>query len=131
ILSAELLKIPRLGAVNVHASLLPRYRGAAPVQYAIWKGEQETGVTIFQIEPKLDAGLILGMVKTPIGPRETAGELEDRLAELAVPLLMEVLDQIEAGTVKRIPQDPDQVTMAPRMTKADGEIDWTKTPTEI
>src|SRR5262249_53922151 len=82
ILSAELLAIPRLGAINLHASLLPKYRGAAPIQYAVWKGEAETGITLFQIEPKLDAGPILGMVRTPVGAEETAGDLEDRLAQL-------------------------------------------------
>ncbi len=79
ILSAELIRVPRLGTVNVHASLLPKYRGAAPIQTAILNGDEETGVTIFQIEPKLDAGPLLAMERTPIGPKETAGEVEARL----------------------------------------------------
>jgi methionyl-tRNA formyltransferase len=106
ILSPDLLEIPRLGAVNVHGSLLPKYRGAAPIQYAIWHGETETGLTLFQLEPKLDAGPILGMVKTPIGPKETAGELHDRLAAIAPPLTLEVLRGLETGEIQRRPQTP-------------------------
>jgi methionyl-tRNA formyltransferase len=124
ILSSRLLAIPRLGAINLHGSLLPKYRGAAPVQYAVLNGEQRTGVTIFQIEPKLDAGLILGQVETGIGPRETSGELMTRLSELAVPLTLQVIGSLEHGTARRIPQDPTAVTLAPRMTKEMGLIDW-------
>jgi methionyl-tRNA formyltransferase len=131
ILSAKLLGIPRLGAMNLHASLLPKYRGAAPVQYAVWKGEPETGVTIFKIEPRLDAGPILGVVKTAIGPKETAGELETRLAELAVPLTHYVLHQFETGEIHGTLQDASQVTRAPRLKKEDGLIDWTRTAVEI
>lgn len=126
ILSKELLEIPRLGAVNVHASLLPKYRGAAPVAYAILNGESETGVTLFQIDPRLDAGPILGVEKTAVGPKETAGELEARLADIAVPLTIRVIDQLEEGTTQPVPQDPDQVTRAPRLEKADGQIDWSQ-----
>jgi methionyl-tRNA formyltransferase len=126
ILRPQLLEIPRRGAINVHASLLPKYRGAAPIQYAILNGETETGVTIFQIEPKLDAGPILGMVKTPIGPKETAGELEARLADLAAPLTRDVIAGIEAGTIEPVPQNPAQATKAPRLKKEQGAIDWTK-----
>src|SRR5690606_23950366 len=104
ILSAELLAIPRLGAINVHASLLPKYRGAAPINYAILCGEVETGVTIFQIEPRLDAGPMLARITTPIGMKETAGELEHRLALLAVAPTLEVIDQLEAGTTHPLPQ---------------------------
>lgn len=131
LLSAELLAIPRLGAVNVHASLLPKYRGAAPVQYAIWKGETETGITLFQIQPKLDAGPILGTVATPIGEQETAGELHDRLAELAVPLTLDVLRQLENGDLAGCPQQAEFVTKAPRIRKEQGLIDWAGTSTEI
>ena len=131
ILSADLLGIPRLGAINLHASLLPKYRGAAPVQYAIWKGETETGVTIFKIEPKLDAGPILGVVKTEIRPKETAGELETRLAELAVPLTHYVLHQFETGEIHGTLQDASQVTRAPRLKKEDGLIDWSRSAAEI
>lgn len=131
ILSAELIETPRLGAINLHASLLPKYRGAAPVHYAILHGETETGVTIFQIEPKLDAGPILGVVSTEIGPKETTGELEARLAELAVPLTLTVLDGLASGTIERRSQDASQVTRAPSMRKSFGRIDWTRTTHEI
>jgi methionyl-tRNA formyltransferase len=94
ILSPELLAIPRLGSINVHASLLPKYRGAAPVAYAILNGDAETGVSIIQVLPQLDAGPILAVVRTPIGPQETAGMLEDRLARLAVEVLPGVIDQL-------------------------------------
>lgn len=124
ILSSRLLAIPRLGAINLHASLLPKYRGAAPVQYAILNGEQRTGVTIFQIVRELDAGPILGQVETEIGPRETSGELEARLAELALPLTLQVLARLEAGTASAVPQDPQRATFAPRITKEMGQIDW-------
>jgi methionyl-tRNA formyltransferase len=126
ILSSRLLAIPRLGAINLHGSLLPKYRGAAPVQYAVLNGETRTGVTIFQIEPKLDAGLILGQVETEIGPRETSGELMTRIAELAVPLTLEIIDALEHGTARGIPQDPAGVTLAPRMLKEMGLIDWSQ-----
>jgi methionyl-tRNA formyltransferase len=131
ILSAELLEIPRFGAVNLHASLLPRHRGAAPVQYAILTGDTETGVTIFQIDPRLDAGPVLGVVSTPIGTVETAGELESRLAELTVPLARTVIDQIDTGKVEKSVQDISLVTRAPRFKKNFGAIDWTRSAVEI
>lgn len=131
ILSAELLSIPRLGAINLHGSLLPKYRGAAPIQYSIWKGETRTGVTIFQIDPKLDAGPILGMLETEIGPKETSGQLHDRLAELSAPFALDIINQIEAGTVQRIPQDSSLVTQSPRIRKEEGQIDWGRTSEEI
>lgn len=131
ILSAELLGIPQFGAVNVHASLLPRHRGAAPVQYAILTGDTKTGVTIFQIDPRLDAGPILGVVSTPIGLEETAGELESRLAELTVGLTRTVVDQIDAGTAEKSTQDVSLVTRAPRFKKNFGVIDWSRPAVEI
>lgn len=126
ILSAELLSIPRLCAINVHASLLPKYRGAAPIQFAIINGETETGITIFRIEPKLDAGPVLGVVRTEIGEKETYGELQERLAELAVPLTCSVVDELAAGTAEEIVQDASLVTKAPRLSKTDGAIPWQK-----
>lgn len=131
ILSPDLLAIPKMGAINVHASLLPKYRGAAPVNYAILKGETETGVSIIQILPQLDAGPVLGVVRTPIGSRETAGELEDRLAILAAPLTVGVLNQVAAGATQPIPQDPALTTRAPKMKKDQGAIDWSKPAREI
>ncbi len=131
ILSAELIATPRLGAVNVHASLLPKFRGAAPIQTAILSGEQETGVTIFQIEPKLDAGPMLAIEKTPIGPKETAGELEARLAEMGASMIVPVLDRIETGgSIPRV-QDLSQVSRAPRLKKEDGRIAWGKSAVQI
>ena len=131
ILSPDMLAIPRLGAVNLHASILPKYRGAAPVAHAILAGETETGVTIFQIEPKLDAGPILGVESTTLGAKETTGDVTARLAQLAVPLTTRIVNQIEAGTVRQTPQDPRQVTFAPRFRKADGAIDWTQSADQI
>jgi methionyl-tRNA formyltransferase len=131
ILSDELLTIPPLGAINVHASLLPKYRGAAPINYAIWRGETETGVSIIQIQPRLDAGPILAVAKTPIGPRETAGELEVRLAELGSEPTLRVIDQLLTGTLSPIPQDPGQVTRAPKLKKLQGLIDWNQSAAQI
>ena len=126
ILKPELLAIPRLGAFNLHGSLLPRYRGAAPVQYSIWKGDCITGVTIFQIEPALDSGPIVGFFETPIDDDETSGELMLRLAELSVPLTLDVLRQLNDGTAVFRPQDATQVTLAPKISREDGVIDWSK-----
>lgn len=131
ILSAELLQTPRLGAINVHASLLPKYRGAAPVQYAVLMGEAETGVTIFQIEPRLDAGPMLAVAKTPIGRKETSGELEERLAKMSVELVGGVLDDFEAGRTRPVIQNSTAVTKAPKIPKSAGQIDWSKTALQI
>lgn len=127
ILSAELLEIPSRCAINLHASILPKYRGAAPIQYAVLNGETATGVSIFRIEPRLDAGPVLGVVKTAIGPHETAGHVQTRLSELTVPLLARVLEQIEARVVREELQDKLLVTRAPRLKKSDGLIDWSRT----
>jgi methionyl-tRNA formyltransferase len=131
ILSAELLAVPRLGAINVHASILPKYRGAAPIQTAILQGETETGVTIFQIEPKLDAGPILGIERTPIGAKETSGELESRLSILGADLALRVVDQLATGTTQPIIQDSTQASRAPRLKKESGRIDWNRSPQQI
>lgn len=131
ILSADLLAIPRLGAINLHGSLLPKYRGAAPVQYAVLNGDKESGVTIFQIEPKLDAGPILGMVKTEIRNKETSGQLHDRLAELSAPLTLEVLARLESGEIEKLPQPIEGVTKAPKIRKEQGLIDWSRSAKEI
>ncbi len=131
ILKPELLAIPRLGAFNLHGSLLPRHRGAAPVQYAIWKGDAVTGVTIFQIEVALDSGPMVGRVETPINALETAGELMLRLAELAVPLTLEVVQNLAAGTAVLQPQAKAFVTLAPKIPREAGELDWSKSRAEI
>jgi methionyl-tRNA formyltransferase len=131
ILSKDLLAIPRLGAFNVHASLLPKDRGAAPIQYAIWKGETETGITIFRIEPKLDAGPIVGRETISIGKKETYGELQNRLADLAVPLTLRVLQELAEDRLQGETQDSQAVTKAPRLKKTDGEIRWDLSAVEI
>ncbi len=131
ILTADLLAIPRLGAINLHASLLPRFRGAAPIPYAILAGVEETGVTIFQIEPKLDAGPTLGMGRTPIGAKETSGDLEQRLSTLAVDLTLSVVRDLEQGCITPQLQDQTQVSRAPSMRKSQGEIDWSRSAVEI
>ncbi|WP_437190717.1 methionyl-tRNA formyltransferase [Planctomicrobium sp. SH527] len=131
ILSANLLSIPQRGAINLHGSILPKYRGAAPIQYSVWKGELETGVTIFQIEPKLDAGPILGVFKTPIGAKETSGQLHDRLAQLSAPFTLQVLNEMEQGTVAHAVQPVEGVTKAPRLKKEEGLVDWSLPSREL
>lgn len=131
ILSNKLLSIPRLGAINVHASILPKYRGASPIQHAVWLGEAETGITIFQIVKELDAGPVLAIERTPIGPNETSGDLEERLATFAVPVLLRVVEQLDSGTAMPQPQEHLQSTYARRLSKADGQIVWTQTAAEI
>ncbi|MBM3971679.1 MAG: methionyl-tRNA formyltransferase [Planctomycetes bacterium] len=131
ILSSKLLSLPRLGAINVHASILPKHRGASPIQHAVWVGDVETGITIFQIVRELDAGPVLAIKRTPIGPDETSGALEERLATFAAPVLLEVVEQLDAGAVTPQSQDHSQATYARRLSKSDGEINWTRTATEI
>ncbi len=125
-----LVQLPPKGAINVHASLLPKYRGAAPINWSIIRGETETGVSIITLADKIDAGEILGQSGTPIGPNETAGELHDRLAQLAAPLLIDTLARLEAGTAVYTKQDDTQVTFAPKLKKADGFLDFGE-PAEV
>lgn len=124
ILPAALLEAVPHGGVNLHASLLPRYRGAAPVAWAIARGEKVTGITTMRMTEKLDAGDILMQRTTPIGEEETAGELEARLAEMGAPFLVETLDAIERGQMAGLPQDEGAATLAPVLSKEDGRIDW-------
>lgn len=131
ILSPEVIAVPRLGCLNVHASLLPKYRGAAPIHHAILQGETETGITIFQIEPRLDAGPVLGTASLPILPEETTGELEERLAQLAIPLTLRVLSELEQGTARPVVQKNEEATRAPSLKKAAGRIDWTQSAEQI
>lgn len=121
--------LPR-GCINLHGSLLPKYRGAAPYQWAILSGETETGVTLFQIDEKWDNGPIWGKATTPIGPYERAGELHDRLADLGAELLVDVLPGVLDGTATPQPQDAAQASRAPKLKRADGAIDWEQ-PAEI
>ena len=131
LLPVEILAVPPLGCVNVHASLLPRWRGAAPIPRAILAGDRVTGVTLMQMEAGLDTGPILAARETPIGERETAGQLHDRLAALGAELLIETLDRLEAGTVTPEPQDAASATYAPKLTKAEARIDWRRPAVEI
>ena len=131
ILSTKFLSLPRLGAINVHASILPRHRGASPIQHAVWVGDAESGITIFQIVREMDAGPVLAIERTPIGPNETSGDLEERLAAFAVPVLLRVVEQLDAGTATPQSQDHSQATYARRLVKADGEIRWTQSAAEI
>jgi methionyl-tRNA formyltransferase len=131
ILSADLLAIPPLGGINLHGSILPAYRGAAPVARAIQHGETETGVTVIRMSPRVDAGGIIAIAKTPIDPEETAGELEERLARLGAPLVLRAIADIVAGTAQVQPQDRSRVTQAPKLSKDDGRIDWSRPALEI
>lgn len=131
ILPKELLDIPPLGCVNVHSSLLPKYRGAAPINWAIANGETETGVTTMRVDEEMDAGDILMSANVKIGYDEDAVELHDRLAPLGAELLMKTIDAIERGTIKGIPQDHSEATFAPIIKKEDGRIDWTMGAREI
>lgn len=125
ILPDWLLSIPRLGCVNVHASLLPKYRGAAPVNWAIAGGETETGITIMQMDVGMDTGPILAQRTTAIGPAETALELSERLAAMGAESLSETLPAFAGGAVKPVPQDDTVATYAPLLKREDGLVDWT------
>jgi methionyl-tRNA formyltransferase len=131
ILPRAILDIPPLGIVNVHASLLPKYRGAAPIQWAIARGETVTGVTTMRIDEGLDTGDILLAEETAIGPDETAPELSERLAAMGARLLGPTLRGLDTGTLVPRPQDHSLATRAPMLTKEDGRIDWTLTAQEI
>ncbi len=125
-----LVEMPPKGAVNVHASLLPKYRGAAPINWAVVRGETHTGVSIITLAEKIDAGDILAKSQTTIGPHETAGELHDRLAQLSAPLLLDMLAKLEAGTATYAQQDHDKATFAPKLKKPDGFLDF-REPAEL
>ncbi len=126
ILSSDSLATARLGGINLHASLLPKYRGAAPINWAIYHGETETGVSVIHMTPRLDAGPIVAQGRTPIEPEETAADVEKRLAEIGAWLVRRAIDSLEAGTLEALPQDPTLASKAPRLKKTDGLIDWTR-----
>ena len=126
----ELIDLPPKGAINVHASLLPKYRGAAPINWAILNGETKTGISIITLAEKMDAGQILAQAQTEIGPRETAGQLHDRLAELAGPLLLKTINQIADGTAVYTEQDHSRATLAPKLKKSHGLLDFSE-PAEV
>ena len=131
ILPRDVIDFPRLGTLNIHASLLPQWRGAAPIQAAIRAGQSETGVTIMRMVPRLDAGPILLQVPTPIVHDETYGELQLRLSELGALALIEALSLLDLGAVVEHPQDDAAATMAPKIERDDARIDWTRPATEI
>ena len=130
ILSKSVLEIPRVACLNLHASLLPRHRGATPIQAAIAAGDRETGITVIYMEEGLDTGDILLQSKLEILPNETGGTLHDRLAEIAPAALLEALNQLAARTAPRTPQDSALATYSPKLTRKDGQIDWTQ-PAEL
>ena len=123
-LTVRVLRLPRLGCYNIHASLLPKFRGAAPITHAILAGERETGVTLQRMAAQIDAGAIVAQRSIPIGPEETAGELFDRLAALAGEMILPALDAIENGTVVERTQNAAGVTEAPPLEKASGRVPW-------
>jgi methionyl-tRNA formyltransferase len=131
IIPEHLLTIPRLGMINVHASLLPKYRGAAPVHRAVINGDSQTGVTIMRVVKELDAGGMFAKVTRPIRPDETSDVVETTLSEMGAELLVTVVDQLVSGTAREEPQDDAQATYAPRLTKEEGLIDWTRSASEI
>ena len=126
LLSQEILDIPPMGTINVHSSLLPKHRGSAPINWSIILGDQVTGVTTMFTDKGMDTGDILLMKETPIGEKENAGELSDRLAVMGAELLIDTIRELEAGTLKRIPQDHDAATYEPKMDKELGRIDWSR-----
>jgi len=126
ILPDALLAIPRLGMINVHASILPRYRGAAPIQRAVLAGDTETGVTIMRVVTELDAGPTFATGVVPIPPDATSGEMEGTLADLGAALLLPVVDDLAAGRAIETPQDASRATHAAKIIKAEGAIDWTE-----
>ena len=131
ILPQALLDIPRLGLLNVHASLLPAWRGAAPVHRAVMAGETVTGVTIMRVVLALDAGPLLSSRARPIGPDETSWEVAADLARLGAGLLASAVDDLAAGRVTETPQDDDRATYAPRLTRDDGAVDWTRPAADL
>ena len=131
ILSQEILDIPKMGTINVHASLLPKHRGSAPINWAILQGDEVVGVTTMMTDKGIDTGDMLLKAETPYVEGETAGELTVRMAELGAQLLVETLRQLEAGTLQRIPQDHENMTYDPMLTKEMGVIDWAAEAADI
>lgn len=131
ILRQEVLDIPRFGSINVHASLLPRWRGAAPIQAAILADDAITGITIMRMDAGLDTGPILSQQSVEIAPNETGATLHNKLAAISGPLLVETLPGVLSGEIQPQPQDNDLATYAPRINKEDGQIDWQKSAVEI
>ena len=131
ILPQKVLDVPTFGCINIHASVLPKYRGSAPYQWAVLDGLTESGVTAMYLCREMDAGDIIDVSKTPIGENETAGELLDRLAVLGADLLSRTLTRFAQGKVEAVPQNPDEVSYAPMLDKTMCPIDWTKTAQQV
>ncbi len=131
ILPDDILAAPPKGCINVHSSLLPAYRGAAPINWAVLNGDQETGVTIMHMAHDLDAGDIISQAATPIDPDETVVALHDRLAELGARLLVDTVAQIAAGTATRTPQDHEKATLAPMLSRELSSMDFTRTARQL
>jgi methionyl-tRNA formyltransferase len=131
ILRPETLATARLGGINLHGSLLPKYRGAAPVQWAILRGDAETGNTVIHMTPGLDAGPVLAQQRTPIAADEDAGQLEERLAQMGASAVLEIVEALASSTATPITQDASQASKAPRLKKEQGAIDWSRTAVEI
>ena len=125
-LKRNLLAVPRLGTINVHPSLLPKYRGASPIQWALANGDIETGASVLFVTPKMDAGDLLAQERFPIAPEDAFGTLEPKLAALGTELLTRVLDEFRAGRTRGVPQDESQVTFARKLAKEDGLVDWSR-----
>ncbi len=131
LLPPPVLDAPRLGCINIHASLLPRWRGAAPIQRAILAGDRETGVSIMQMDEGLDTGPVLHQVVTPIRPGDTAGTLHDRLASLGAQALLDTLDRIMEGSARPVPQEEAAATYAPKIEKQEAVLDWNASAEEL
>jgi len=126
IIKQHLLDMPKLGCINLHASLLPKYRGAAPIHWSIINGEKETGVTVMHMVKKMDAGDIIKQVSVPIGPRDTCGNVTSRILAVGSQALLDVIHDFDAGTVHSIPQDHKKATYAPKIELEDCELDWSR-----
>ena len=131
ILSAETLATARMGGINLHGSLLPKYRGAAPINWAIYNGETQTGTTVIHMTPRVDAGPCIAQATTPIEPEENAVEVETRLCEIGGWLIRRTVDALESGELEPLAQDPALASKAPRLKKSDGAIDWSRASLEI
>ena len=131
ILAPETLATAPLGGINLHGSLLPKYRGAAPINWAIYHGDRTSGVTVIHMTPRVDAGPTIAQIATGIEPDETAPELEARLAELGAPLVCRTIERLAVGHVEPILQDPRLASPARRLRKSDGEVDWTRSAAAI
>jgi len=130
-LPRALLDLPPYGAINIHPSLLPKYRGAAPVQWALANGEMETGICVIALVEKMDAGDILGCERLAIGPEDNAATLTNKLSWLGAELVLRVIEDVRTGTVRRTPQDDRLATRAPMLKKSDGRLDWSRPAAEL